>query len=271
MPLLSVVTVVRNDRVGFDATLTSLAAQTALPGELIVIDGSDDRASIPAALVDAPTLSAVYSWHEPRGVYAAMNTALAQVTGDYVYFLNAGDTLAGDDVVERLQVALSDSVPVWAMGRVEFLAANGSVLPQPQWSYPVERAHLFARGVFPPHQGVVVRTSALRTHGGFDTSYRVAADYASILRLARIGDPLELDFTLARFTVGGLSTTAWQLGLREFHRARREAFAPQGLTAAAELARTGQRWVATAAYRSLWAPGRPLSGLAARIRPGSAR
>jgi glycosyltransferase involved in cell wall biosynthesis len=271
MTLLCVVTVVRNDPDGLHETLKSLADQAVAPDQLIVIDGSDDKDSVPAELAANPGLPAAYSWHPPRGVYAAMNTGLAEVTGDYVYFLNAGDTLASDDVIGRLRAALSDVPPLWAMGRVEFLAADGSTMPQPEWSYAEERNRLFARGVFPPHQGVVVRTDPLRQQGGFDTSYRVAADYASIMKLARTADPLELGFTMARFSVGGLSTTAWQQGLSEFHRARREAFDPTGVAAATELVRTGQRWLATAAYRSLWAPGRPLSGLAARIRPGSAR
>lgn len=266
MALLSIVTVVRNDPTGLRRTLDSIAHPGNRPDELVILDGSDDRGVVPALLRDYADLPTLVSWRPAGGVYPAMNDALALVSGEYVYFLNAGDRLAGPDVVERIAAALVTSCPQWAMGRVTFVAADGSHLPEPRWSYSAERGRLFARGRFPAHQGVVVRTEALRALGGFDTTYRVAADYASILRLSCVSPPLELGFTLAEFPIGGLSTTDWRVGLREFHRARRETFHPTGAASIAERARTAQRWAATSAYRTLWAPGRPLGGIATRIR-----
>ncbi len=271
MTLLTIVTVVRNDPAGLARTLASVAAQTVMADQFVVIDGSDDRDVVPGQLEAAGVGPADCSWSTPRGVYAAMNEGLARTTGDFVYFLNAGDVLAGAEVVATMRDAVRDGTVTWAMGRVRFVAADGTVLPAPTWHYPAERAALFARGRFPAHQGVVVRTRALRAQGGFDLSYRVAADYKSILGLAAQSPPLDLDATLAQFTVGGLSTTDWRLGLREFHRARREVFAPTGTAAAAELGRTVRTWATTSAYRGLWAPGRPLAGLVARVRPGPAR
>ena len=271
MGLLTIVTVVRNDPEGLRRTLASVARQSVLPDQIVVVDGSDDRRQVPAVLEQSGLRSVDYSWSPPRGVYAAMNDGLARVDGDYTYYLNAGDLLADDDVIAAVAGRLAGQTFAWAFGRVEFLAEDGTVHPQPDWDYATERAALFARGRFPAHQGVVVRTEALRAQGGFDLTYRVAADYRSILRLAADGPPLQLDLTLAAFTVGGLSTQDWQLGLREFHRARREVFAPRGAAAVAENGRTATRWVATSAYRALWAPGRPLAGLVARIRPGGGR
>jgi putative colanic acid biosynthesis glycosyltransferase len=269
--LLTIVTVVRNDTEGLVRTLDSVAGQEVGPDELVILDGSDDREAVPALLAARDDLTADYSWGAPAGVYAAMNTALARVSGEYVYFLNAGDTLAGPTVLGTLHEALSTARPLWLVGRVDFIDAEGHSLPQPQWSYPEERAALFARGTFPPHQGVVASTAALRAQGGFDLTYSVTADYVSVLKLARDDDPLVLDLTLAAFPVGGLSTQRWRTGLREFHRARREVFAPRGWPAVVEGARSARTWAATTAYQSLWAPGRPLSGIARRIPRGPGR
>lgn len=265
--LLTVVTVVRNDPAGLAASLASLAEQDTPPGQVVVLDGSDDREAVPAILASCPGLPLEYSWSQPRGVYAAMNAGLAEVRGTYVYFLNAGDLLAGPTVLATVDAALAEAAPLWAIGEVAFLAADGSRLPEPAWSYDAERARLFARGRFPAHQGVVVRTDALRAQGGFDLSFTVAADYLSILRLADQGRPLELDSPLAVFSVGGLSSQRWRTALREFHRARRLVFAPSGSAAALEWADTARARAAAEAYRGLWAPGQPLSRLVARIRP----
>lgn len=266
MALLTIVTVVRNDPDGLRRTIESVHAQNAAPDQFLVLDGSDDRAVVPAILAQNPE-DAEYAWAEPRGVYAAMNDALSRTRGEFVYFLNAGDVLASDDVLRTVASRIAHARPTWAIGRVRFRAMDGTPLPAPEWDYATERAALFARGRFPAHQGVVVRTDLLRAHGGFDPSYRVAADYAVILRFAKVEPPLQLDLTLAEFTVGGLSTQDWRRGLREFHRARRSVFAPTGSAAAIEAARTARTWLATSAYRSLWAPGRPLARVVARLRP----
>lgn len=147
---LTVVTVVRNDPAGLAATLTSIAEQDCAPAQVVVLDGSDDRTTAPAVLAQFGGLTVDYAWSPPRGVYAAMNTALAMATGTYVYFLNAGDRFAGPTVVATMTTALVQHEPAWATGEVAFLAVDGSRLPEPAWSYERERARLFARGRFPP-------------------------------------------------------------------------------------------------------------------------
>ena len=266
MGLLAVVTVVRNDDEGLRRTLASLALQTVAPDEVLVLDGSDDPGLARASVREFPSLPITLEWREPRGVYPAMNEALTLVDSAYVYFLNAGDDLAGPQALADVMAVLRDEQPLWVVARVVFLQPDGRAVAEPPWSYAEERRRLFARGRFPAHQGVIASTAALRELGGFDTSYRVAADYALILRLARRADPVVLPSPIARFRVGGLSTTHWRIGLEEFHRARLAAFAPTGRARALEQADTVQRWAATTAYRSLWGPGRPLSGVAARIR-----
>lgn len=266
MVSLTVVTVVRDDALGLHETMNSLSEQTRLPDQVVVNDSSRDRAAVPAVCTKFPALPVDLAWHPPSGVYGAMNQALEMATGDFVYFLNAGDVLADPTVVSDVVARLQEAQPLWALGAVVFRGEDGTPLREPTWSYATERRHLFARGRFPAHQGVVVRTDALRDMGGFDESYRVAADYASILRLASWADPIELGFPLAIFTTGGLSTQEWRTALTEFHRARLQAFRPRGGAALAESAHTLRTRVSTEAYRALWAPGRPLAGLVARGR-----
>lgn len=268
MPVLTVVTVVKDEPAGLERTLASLAEQTLDAVEFVVVDGSADRELVPASLQRAG-LAAEYRWSAPRGVYPAMNDGLALAHGDYVYFLNAGDRLADPDVLAAL-VNLLGSEPSWVVGRVRFIAEDGSVLRAPDWDYAAERRRLFGRGRFPAHQGVVMRTGALRDQGGFDETYRVAADYAAILRFAARSDPSVWDRTLAEFPVGGLSTQQWRVALAEFHRARRSLLQPTGVDSLLERWDTGHLLLATSLYRGLWAPGRPLHGVMRRLRTPAA-
>ena len=246
-PWLTVITVVRDDPQGLEATMASLSEQDRTGVDVLVVDSSADRAHAPRA---ADGLARV-EWTEPRGIYPAMNTGLSSAVGEYVYYLNAGDTLHSSDVLANLAGVTLDARPAWLFGRVEVVGADGTRVVTPAWDYAREKAALFARGLFPPHQGTVARTALLRDVGGFDTAYRIAADYAAFLRLSCQADPLVIDQVLATFHEGGASTQHWQESFREFHRARREILRPTGLAAVQERASTAWHFSKVFAYREV--------------------
>lgn len=90
MPLLTVVTVVFNDAAGLARTLASVQPHLGC-AEHWVIDGSTNDAV--RDLVAAEADPRVKLLSEPdHGLYDAMNKGLDRATGDFVLFLNAGDT-----------------------------------------------------------------------------------------------------------------------------------------------------------------------------------
>jgi glycosyltransferase involved in cell wall biosynthesis len=249
MTWLSVVTVVKDDLEGFARSLASLREQDLDGVEWVVVDGSLDTAAVPAMLATSGAPAAVYRHETPRGIYPAMNSAIELASGDVVYFLNAGDTLASSNVLTRVREHVG--VAVWAFGPVEIEEASGAVVVTPPWDYESERRTGFSRGLFPAHQGTFVRIAALRSIGQFDTSYRIAADYAVALRLSQMADPVELPFVIARFREGGTSTTRWQESFREFHRARREILRPSGLAALRERWESARHFALVYAHREV--------------------
>lgn len=249
MPWLSVVTVVKDDLPGFTRSKDSLAAQDCAGVEWVVVDGSAESTGVPSSLADS-SLPVTYRHEPPRGIYPAMNSALEAATGDFVYFLNAGDTLASNTVLAQVKEFLGAD-EAWGFGPVEIEEASGATVVTPPWDYAAERRHGFSRGLFPPHQGTFVRTEELRRVGGFDTSYRIAADYAAFLRLSQRADPTELPLVIARFREGGMSTSRWQESFREFHRARRQILQPSGLAALRERWETARHFGLVFAHREI--------------------
>lgn len=240
-PWISVITVVKDDPEGFARTLDSLVRQDLNGVEFVVVDSSRDRSTIPDLVADVPC---VYAWTEPRGIYAAMNAALARASGDMACFANAGDTFAADDVLNRVRPLVEGKV--WAHGPVEVVDVAGNVVVTPPWDYDREKAVGFSRGHFPAHQGTFTNREELLSLGGFDTTYEIAADYAMALRLSQVADPVVLDFPIARFHEGGASTQRWQDSFREFHRARRSILKPRGMDALRE------RWFGGVHFVSVW-------------------
>jgi putative colanic acid biosynthesis glycosyltransferase len=254
-PWLTVVTVVRDDPEGLRRTLASLAAQDLDGVDHVVVDSSADRDRVTAMAADAG-LGTRYFWTEPNGVYPAMNLGLSLAAGDYVYFLNAGDSLHGPDVLGTTRVSLHRSPAQWAFGPVEVTSPDGTRTITPPWDYQREQHHCFSRGHFPPHQGTVVRTSLLREIGGFDTSYAIVADYAAFLRLSQVSDPLIMGSVMATFVEGGLSTRRWKASIAEFHRSRREILAPTGLAAWRESYETAAQFIRLYLVRDVLRRGR---------------
>ena len=255
MTWLTVITVVRNDAAGLQRTAQSLAPALRTGIEWIVIDGSDDPAAVASIVGD----QGLVTWTEPRGIYPAMNEGLRRASGDFVLFLNAGDALASASVLTDVEHELRDADMQWGYGAIEILEMNGDRVVTPRWEYPRESQALFARGFFAPHQATFVRRARLLQLGGFDETYRIAADYKAFLQLTQASEPRQLDMVIAEFPIGGASSERWFQAQGEFHRARREVFQPRGRSAWVERWWTVVGLGKAAAYRAVVAPARRLA------------
>ena len=234
VPLLTIVTVTRNDAEGLRRTQQSIRNQSGdltSSVEWLVIDGGDDpSAQGYAQFASDMNMATRVEWHEPAGIYAAMNAGLASARGQFIYFLNAGDAIASSSTLLDILKRLSIPRPaMWLVGQVRIIDQHGRTATSARWTFSEERDAMFARGVFPPHQGTIVRTQTLREIGGFDTRYRIAADYHAALKLSVLSEPQMLDTEVAEFYEGGTSTVHWKRAAVEFHRARLEVFAPSGV------------------------------------------
>jgi putative colanic acid biosynthesis glycosyltransferase len=252
VPWLTIVTVVKDDLAGLEKTIRSLVEQVDLSGvEYLVIDGSEDSTAAETAVKDSLIAGARFSWCEPQGIYAAMNTGLSLARGKYIYYLNAGDLLADPQVIADLQQIIKEVEPVWVVGRVEISEVSGKTVVSKNWDYHAERKALFARGIFPPHQGTIVRTESLQAAGGFNSRYSISADYAAALSLSLVSDPFMTDRVIATFFEGGVSTERWQDSFREFHQARRLILKPRGFASLIERFNYGKHFASVLLVRNL--------------------
>lgn len=254
-PWLTIVTPVRDNEAGLHRTMASITMQELDGVEVLVVDSSRDRDTVASVCSDI----AEVMWMEPQGVYPAMNAGLARATGTYVQFLGAGDALHDPSVLSRVR-HVADGGASWMFGPVRIINVDGSSPVTPRWNYTDERKALFARGLFPQHQGTFAQLELLRELGGFSPRFRIAADYEMFLRLSHVAAPMELDFIVADFSAGGLSTDQWQESFHEFHQARKQVFRPTGLAAARE------QWDYRAHFARVWAYREVVEPLRRRAR-----
>jgi len=252
-PILTIITIVRDDPTGLTRTLNSFDKTDLDQIEVLIIDSSalqKNTQNITEGLLPPAT----FSWTPPRGIFNAMNTGLAMANGDYIWFINAGDELTSPIALESVLNALTFR-PNWLFGQVEFTRNGESGITPPPFDYEKEKQRRFSQGRFPPHQGTIVRTQLARELGGFDETYAIAADYHLMLKLSEQATPTEITNTIARFWTGGTSSKNWRQAIREFHRARIHALELNSFARIVNNAQSAMQFLRMAAGRIMGRDG----------------
>jgi len=104
---VSIITVNLNNLEGLKATVSSVINQDYENIEYIIIDGDSNDGS--KAFIEEHKDRFRYSVSEKdKGVYDAMNKGIKAATGDYLFFLNSGDTFYSNTILNKLR----DSNPI---------------------------------------------------------------------------------------------------------------------------------------------------------------
>lgn len=219
---ISVITVVSNALNGLKKSRLSLENQTFSNWTHVVVDSGLDLET----LNFLKTLSRVNTkWiSEPDlGIYNAMNKAVGMVEqGSYIFFLNAGDVFAHQDsLVITANVLMSSNLPSWGCTTHEEIANNGEGWICKLVSKPSITNQLYATG-YRSHQGVIMKKSLISLLGGFDETYKVAADWDLIVKAIMTETPVTWNVPLARFETGGFSTQRILLAHEELFQLRKK-------------------------------------------------
>jgi putative colanic acid biosynthesis glycosyltransferase WcaE len=140
-----------------------------------------------------------------NGIYDAMNKGLAQASGEYILFLNAGDAFASPDALAKVAaplIAQPHFRPEMIFCGAEFRLKSDRYFVQP----PRDLKHIW-HSVPTSHQAMLVRTD-LHKQFPFNLDRRIAADYDAIARMSLVTKSVLLnDEVLARVWRGTDSTS----------------------------------------------------------------
>lgn len=180
LPLLSIITVCYNARATLPITLVSLRRQSFQDYEYIVVDGASTD-NTPRLLCEAGDLIDTLLSEPDKGIYDAMNKAVRLAKGEYVYFLNADDQFADDQV-------LSDVAQILRRFPQPDLLYGAAILDSASGRQRQRFAHLTPKNL--PfanlcHQAVFARRRLFDQLGGFDTEYAIVADLDWLVRVFR--------------------------------------------------------------------------------------
>jgi glycosyltransferase involved in cell wall biosynthesis len=95
---ISIVTVTYNAEKVIEKTMNSIISQDYTNKEIIVIDGASKDQTIDICNKIANNID-VFISEKDSGIYDAMNKGLELATGDFLIFMNAGDSFFGTDTL----------------------------------------------------------------------------------------------------------------------------------------------------------------------------
>ena len=191
---LTIITITKDDAVGLARTLASTECWR-------------NEGWVEQVLVDASTVPAVAGYQRVRvvrqsskGISGAFNEGLAHARGEWVWFLNGGDTIAPALDVGFLRSLLKMSSADAIVGGLIY---SGETEPRP---------HPALLGCWPPyaswmpHPATLVRREVFARAGVFDERYAIAMDFEWWLRALPEGARVDLlSVPFAVFASGGLS------------------------------------------------------------------
>ena len=197
--IVTIITVCRNHAQELERTIRSVESQTWQEKEYLVIDGASTDDSLDVIKAHEASITRWVS--EPdQGIYDAMNKGVKMAQGEWVIFMNAGDTFAGDDTLQRVFGNPLDADVIY--GDV----IKGELVKKAE-------APRNAHRMFYCHQSAFVRTSCLREFP-FDIRHRMSADFKQVKQLFLSGKRFrQLDFPVANFDTQGVSNKNRSAGL----------------------------------------------------------
>ncbi len=203
---ISVITATYNCRETIGDCLDSVVAQTHGDREHLVIDGASTDGTL--ALLQARRAGLADLVSEPDGgIYFGLNKGIARARGEVLGFLHGDDVFADAEVLARVAEAFADPGVMAVYGDLEYVSRTDPGRVVRHWRSRAFEPGLLRRGWMPPHPTLYLRRSVYARLGGFDTRYRIAADYDLMLRvLSQLpGRAVYLPRVLVRMRLGGES------------------------------------------------------------------
>ena len=213
---ISVITITYNSAKTLADTLESVLAQTYKEIEYIVVDGASKDGTMDIVKKYELLFEGKMRWvSEPdKGLYDAMNKGMHLAKGEYLIFLNAGDTFHSENTLADIAVSIGSSRPDVIYGETalvndkrEFLGMRRLKAPETlNWKS-------FRMGMLVCHQAFIAKRTLAPD---YDLSYRFSSDFDWCIRcMKRAGTLWNTHLTLIDYLNEGVTTRNHKASLKE--------------------------------------------------------
>lgn len=202
---VSVVTVCYNAVDFIKATIESVLSQVFLDYEYVIIDGASTDGTYDIVKgyqqeFDNRKISFHHLSEKDGGIYPAMNKAIRLCKGKWVIFMNAGDYFSSSSVLHDVFSSVIPEDTSVIYGKVVKFSDTQRIIDKPKSLITITQSMPFC------HQAAFVLLQDIESKG-FDTQFKIAADYDMFLGLYLAGKKfLYVDVLVAYFSLDGVSS-----------------------------------------------------------------
>lgn len=200
---LSIITINYNNAIGLKRTIESVISQDCSGIEYIVIDGGSSDTS--KDIIEEYSSHITYWISKPdNGVYNAMNKGIKHANGEYLLFLNSGDTLLKDagltGIIDKLT---GEDIIYYNLEICDTTNNNKFIKFYPDY---IDFKYLIEDGL--PHMGTFIKRNALIDYGGYSEQMRIASDWAFFIDAICLNNASykHIDDCFSTFYLDGMSS-----------------------------------------------------------------
>ena len=214
-PKVSIITVVYNGIAHLEQTIQSILNQNYENIEYIIIDGGSTDGTV-ELIRQYEDKIAYWVSEADDGIYDAMNKGIAKATGEIVGLINADDWYEPHAVSTVVDTFATTDAEV-VHGSLVIVQEDGSTFVK-KVAYDLSS---LKKGMLLNHPTVFVKRALYETYGGFNTGYRIVADWEKMMTWWMKGvNFIGINDTLAYFRMGGVSSEYLKKSFEEKHSVR---------------------------------------------------
>jgi glycosyltransferase involved in cell wall biosynthesis len=211
MPTITIITICFNNIEELKATCQSIDIQVEKVHEHWIIDGSKNDEIKNYLQVNEQPNYRKWICEPDDGIADAFNKGIKNATGDFIQFLNSGDILYDNNVIEIVQTTLQQNLTSkWLHGQLQLQRGGQQVII----GKPFDAAKVYRgmRSTF--HPTMYVHQSLFNKYGNFSKQYKIAMDYDFLVRIRT--EPFTfVAQTIAIFDNTGVSNNNYLASLKE--------------------------------------------------------
>lgn len=213
-PKFSIITVCYNAKATIEDTIQSVISQTYHHVEYIIVDGASKDGTLDIVNRYRAHIAVIVS--EPdKGLYDAMNKGIGLATGDYLCFLNAGDSFHEDDTLQQMVHSIHTlRLPDVLYGETALVDHEDHFLRMRRLSAPeILTWKSFRQGMLVCHQAFFPRRDLVMP---YDLRYRFSADFDWCIKIMKKSKVLHnTHLTLIDYLAEGMTTRNQKASLKE--------------------------------------------------------
>jgi glycosyltransferase len=203
---ISIITIAYNSGHSISDAINSVLSQTYPDIEYIIVDGKSKDNTVEVVKSYGNRISKFVS--EPdKGIYDALNKGVRMATGDVIGFMHSDDLFASNDIITKVAEIFKSKDVDSIYGDLQYVYKNDTNKVLRYWKSGKFSVRRLKMGWMPPHPTFYVKKKIYDAYGLFNTDFRIAADYDTMLRFLgkhRISTQY-LPEVMVKMRVGGAS------------------------------------------------------------------